>query len=73
MTILRDNQIDVIKHPTTPAMDIRIALVTTRGRVYACTYAPMDEPLTKQFVKQQWVEDRRSFRPYDTTEGRYLS
>jgi len=73
MAKLREDQIDIADHPTAPAMDIKLAIVNVRGRVYACTYAPMDQPLTKQFVIQQWAEDRRSFRPFDTTTGRYLS
>jgi len=69
MAKLREDQIDIVDHPV---MDIKLAIVNVRGRVYACTYAPMDEPLTKRFVMQQWAEDRKSFRPFDTTTGRYL-
>jgi len=41
-----------------------------RGRVYAVTYA---EPFpTVEDARELWRTERRAFRPYDETTGRYL-
>lgn len=48
-----------------------VAVVESRGRVYACTWAK-DSTLTEADVRRVWKEDRRAFRPYDETRGVYL-
>lgn len=49
-----------------------VGKVTTRSqRVYAVTYAPYTD-VDKAKVARDWAEDRRAFRPYDETTGRYL-
>jgi hypothetical protein len=67
---LQDSQIEI---QPTQYTDHKIVLVTVRGRVYAATFAPMDEPLTIEYIKRLWVEDRKAFRPYDTSSARYLA
>ncbi len=60
--------ITIIDHPTSAAH--KIAKVESRGRIYAVTYA---EPWpTDDEVRQLWLEERKAFRPYDETTGRYL-
>jgi len=61
-------QIEIINHPTSP--DHKIVKAISRGRVYAVTYA---EPFpSEEDVRQLWRTERRAFRPYDETTGRYL-
>jgi hypothetical protein len=61
-------QIALCNHPTSPAHTIVKAI--SRGRVYAVTFA---EPFpTIEEAQQLWREDRKAFRPYDETTGRYL-
>jgi hypothetical protein len=61
-------QIEIRPHPTSPAHKIVKAI--SRGRVYAVTFA---EPFpTVEEARQLWREERRAFRPYDETTGRYL-
>jgi hypothetical protein len=60
--------IEIINHPTSPAH--RIVKAISRGRVYAVTFA---EPCpTVEEAREFWRTDRRAFRPYDETTGRYL-
>lgn len=60
--------IEIINHPTSPAHKIVKAIA--RGRVYAVTFA---EPFpTREEARQLWREERRAFRPFDETTGRYL-
>lgn len=64
-------EIEIKPHATSPLH--RVAIVTTsRGYVYACTYAPMDEELTEEFIRREWRESRRHFQPYDTSAGRFV-
>ena len=61
--------IEIVQHPTSPAH--KLVKVISRGRVYAVTCA---EPFpTVEEVQQWWQEERKAFRPYDETMGRYLS
>jgi hypothetical protein len=61
-------QIEIRNHPTSAAHKIVKAI--SRGRVYAATFA---EPFpTVEEAQQLWREERRAFRPYDETTGRYL-
>jgi hypothetical protein len=61
-------QVSIINHPTSPAH--RVATAESRGRIYAVTYA---EPFPSvEAVQQLWRTERRAFRPYDETTGRYL-
>jgi len=60
--------IEIVQHPTSPAHKIVKAL--SRGRVYAVTFA---EPFpTEEEARQLWRDERRAFRPYDETTGRYV-
>jgi hypothetical protein len=60
--------IEIINHPTSPAHKIVKAI--SRGRVYAVTFA---EPFpTEDEARQLWREERRAFRPFDESTGRYL-
>ena len=60
--------IDIRNHPTSTAH--KIVKVISRGRVYAVTYA---EPFpSEDEVRELWRTERRAFRPYDETTGRYL-
>jgi hypothetical protein len=61
--------IEIINHPTSPAHKI-VKAITARGRVYAVTFA---EPFpTEAEARQLWREERRAFRPFDESTGRYL-
>ena len=61
-------QIEILNHPTSPAHKIVKAI--SRGRVYAVTFA---EPFpTVEDARELWRTERRAFRPYDETTGRYL-
>ena len=61
------NTIEIVNHPTSPAY--KVVKVVSRGRVYAVTYA---EPFpTEAEARQLWREERKAFRPYDETTGRY--
>jgi hypothetical protein len=61
-------QIEIRNHPTSPAH--KIVKAVSRGRVYAVTSA---EPFpTLEEAQQWWKDDRKAFRPYDETTGRYL-
>ncbi len=54
--------------------DHRVAVVTTRrGFCYACTYAVGDDGLSEAKVLEDWKNDRRAFRPYNTSTASYLS
>lgn len=60
--------ITIMPHPTSATH--KLATVRTRTRVYAVTYA---EPYpTEAEIQQLWAEDRKAFRPYDETCGRYV-
>ena len=60
--------ITIRPHPT--SADHRIATVQARGRLYAITYG---EPFpTEEIIRELWKTERRAFRPYDETMGRYL-
>jgi hypothetical protein len=60
--------IEISNHPTSPAHTIVKAI--SRGRVYAVTFA---EPFpTEAEARQLWREERRAFRPFDESTGRYL-
>jgi hypothetical protein len=60
-------QIEMHNHPTSPVHKIVKAI--SCGRVYAVTSA---EPFpTLEEAQQLWREDRKAFRPYDETTGRY--
>jgi hypothetical protein len=62
-------QITIIHHPTSATH--RIAKVQSRGRIYAMTYA---EPFpTEDDVRHAWKDDRKAFRPYDESAGRYVA
>lgn len=59
--------IEIVSHPTSAAHKLVKAI--TRGRVYAVTFA---EPFpTVEAVQALWRENRKAFRPYDETTGRY--
>jgi hypothetical protein len=61
--------IELRPHPTSPCH--QIATVEYDGRLYALTYA---EPFpTEAEIVQLWWDERRAFRPYDETTGRYLA
>ena len=61
-------QIEIKAHPT--STNHKIVKAISRGRVYAVTFA---EPFpTVEEAQQLWREERRAFRPYDETTGRYL-
>jgi len=61
-------EIEIVNHPTSAAHKIVKAI--SRGRVYAVTFA---EPFpTVEEARQLWHEERKAFRPYDETTGRYL-
>jgi hypothetical protein len=61
-------EIIITNHPTSTAHKLIKAIA--RGRVYAVTSA---EPFpTIEEAKVLWREQRRLFRPYDETTGRYL-
>jgi hypothetical protein len=71
-------EVEIREHPDARRYESlsehKVAVVTTpKGYVFACTYAPADEPLTEEVVRRDWRESRRSFRPYDTSRGVYLS
>jgi hypothetical protein len=60
--------ITISNHPTSTAH--KIVKVVSRGRVYAVTFA---EPFpTEAEARQLWREERRAFRPFDESTGRYL-
>ena len=60
--------ITITAHPTSAAH--RLVTAVSRGRVYAVTFA---EPFPSvEEARQLWREERRAFRPYDETTGRYL-
>jgi len=60
--------ITIMNHPTSPAH--KIVKAVSRGRVYAVTFA---EPFpTEAQARDLWRTERRAFRPYDETTGRYL-
>ena len=64
-------EIRIQQHPE--SKEHQIAIVTTaRGYVYATTFAPMDEPLTNEFIERDWKQDRKGYRPYDESTGRYV-
>jgi hypothetical protein len=49
-------------------------VTTTKGFVYASTYADGHKPaceLTAEDIKADWKEDRKSFKPYNTSSGGY--
>ena len=46
-----------------------VGIVTSRGRTYACTWAGTP---SRVVVEATWRDERRAFRPFDTTTGRYL-
>lgn len=61
--------IEIINHPISSTHKVA-KVITARQRVYAVTYA---EPFpTEAEVRQLWREQRREFRPYDESTGRYL-
>jgi len=61
-------QIEIKAHPTRAAHKIVKAI--SRGRVYAVTFA---EPFpTVEEAQQLWRAERRAFRPYDESTGRYV-
>jgi hypothetical protein len=61
-------EITIVDHPLSAAH--RIIKVVSLGRVYAATTA---EPFpTIAEAHQIWQNERRSFRPYDESSGRYL-
>ena len=60
--------IEIINHPTSSAHKIVKAI--SRGRVYAVTFAEPFPPEAE--ARQLWREERRAFRPFDESTGRYL-
>jgi hypothetical protein len=61
--------VTIRQHPTSPKH--QVATVQSRGRIYAVTYA---EPFpTEDAVRSLWRAERKAFRPYDETTGRYLA
>ena len=60
--------IRIVPHPTSAAH--RVAKVESRGRIYAVTYAEPFPSVAE--VKALWRTERKAFRPYDETTGRYL-
>ena len=61
--------ITIIDHPT--SANHRIVKLQSRGRIYGVTYA---EPFpTEDEVRALWRTERKAFRPYDESTGRYLA
>jgi len=61
-------QIEIRNHPASPAH--KIVKAVSRGRVYAVATA---EPFPSiEEAQQWWKDDRKAFRPFDETTGRYL-
>lgn len=62
-------QIAITAHPTSASH--KLVKVIASGRVYAVTFA---EPFpSEREVRELWRTERRAFRPYDETTGRYLA
>lgn len=58
-------EVSIKPHPTSDHH--KLVLVEWKGHVYALTYA---EPFpTEKEVRELWRQERKAFRPYDTTRG----
>ena len=63
----RPLSIQIRPHPTSARH--QVATVATSTRVYAITYA---EPFPSEAdIRELWATDRKAFRPWNQTTGRY--
>jgi hypothetical protein len=62
-------QIEIKKHPRYPGTHSVVIVTTARGRVFACDWAGTPSEADAHYA---WECDRRNFKPYDTTTGRYV-
>ena len=49
----------------------KLGIVTSRGRVFACTWSP-DTQLTEEDVFRTWRLSRSDFKPFDESRGCYI-
>jgi hypothetical protein len=62
-------EIEIKPHHNYPETHSRVIVTTRNGFVFACDWAGKPELAD---AIQAWLDDRRSFRKYDTTNGEYL-